>query len=264
MRISSVVIPFIVFLAGIAGSFLRTTELAIIFDSYSGLPEHNAFITLVLMAFSSLFFFITILFSIRTTVKNAVSDDYDNAFGTDSFAHPATFMAISTVWLVATIVYFLERFSMVNTETIDYVFAGASSLSAVFLMIFAIEVYKNPRRKFLALLSVVPTLFMCFWLVLIYRDNASNPVLIEYAYFCLALVFSATGMYFSSGFAIGRPVIGKAIVSYTGAAYFCMVTLADNHSMSIKLIIGVIAFMNLFNLSSLLRNLQKKRRRQAE
>ena len=89
-------------------------------------------------------------------------------------------------------------------------------------------------------------------------DNASNPVLLSYAYKCLAFVFSSLGLYFCTGFAIGKPVVGKAIVSYTGATYFCMVTLADDYSMSLKMIIGAIAIMNLFNLGSLIRNLQRK------
>jgi len=258
MRITSFFIPVIVFIVGVLGFALRLTELASVFDPVSGLPERNALITLVLIGFSTLIFLVAFIFAVSTSVRYVVSADYDDAFGTDSFAYPAIYTALCTIWLVATVVYFLELFSLGDMALIDKVFTIASSLSAIFLMIFAIEVYKNPRRKFLALLSIVPTLFMCFWLILIYMDNASNPVLLGYAYKCLAFVFCSLGLYFSTGFSIGKPVIGKAILSYTGATYFCMITLADDYSLSIKLIIGTIAIMNLFNLGSLIRNLQRK------
>ena len=258
MRITSFFIPFIVLIVGAAGFALRFTELASVFDAVSGLPERNALISLVLIGFSVLVFMIAFIFSISTSIRYTVSGDYDDAFGTDSFAYPAIYTALCTIWLVATIVYFLELFSLGDIALIDQVFAVASSLSAIFLMIFAIEVYKNPRRKFLSFLSIIPTFFMCFWLILIYMENASNPVLLGYAYKCLAFVFSSLGLYFCTGFAIGKPVIGKAILSYTGAAYFCMVILADDYSLSIKMIIAAIAIMNLFNLGSLIRNLQRK------
>ena len=258
MRITSILIPFIVLIVGVAGFMMRMIELASAFDPVTGLPERDALITTILIGFSIIVFLVAIIFAISTTVRFKVSNDYDNAFGTDSFAYPAIYTAIGTIWLVATIVYFLELYSLGDIESLFQIFAIASSLSAISLIIFAIEVYKNPRRKFLSLLSIIPTLFMCYWLILIYRDNASNPVLLSYAYMCLAIVFSSIGLYFSSGFAIGKTVIGKAIVGYIGATYFCMVTLADDISMSLKLIIGAIAFMNLFNLSSLIRNLQRK------
>ena len=258
MRTSCVLVPIATLLAGILGYFFRMAELEIIFDSVTGLPERGAPITVVLIGLSVLLFVVFTIFAIRTSVKYTIGADYDNAFGTDTFAYPVVFTAVGTVWLIATFVYFLGILAAQNGEFSDRIFAIGSALAALALIIFAIEVYKNPRRKFLSLFSIMPSLFMCFWLIIIYRDNASNPVLLSYTYKVLAIVFSAAGCYFSSSFATGKPVIGKAIVSYSLAAYFCIITLADDYPMSMRLILGAIAFLNIFNLGSLLRNLQRK------
>jgi hypothetical protein len=260
MRFSTFFIPFLTVVAGICGFWLRMIELATVFNPYTGFPERDAPITLALIGLSALIIVIAIIFAIRITVKYTVGSDFDNAFGTDSFMYPVIYTAVGTVWIAATAIYFLGHYAMGTDEILVRLFAGASSLAALFIIIFAIEVYKNPRRKFISIFSVLPTMFMCVWLVLIYRENASNPVLLSYAYKILGIAFAATGCYFSSSFAIGKPVIGKAIVAYIAATYFLFVTIADDYPMSMKMILSAIAFMSLFNLGSLLRNLQKKSR----
>ena len=258
MRISSFFIPFLALLAGTIGIILRLTELSTVFDAITGLAQRDAIITLALIAFSALVIFLIIVYAIITAIRYVASSDFDNAFGTDSFVYPILYVAVGIVWLIATVVYYLIRNAWGDMETVDIVFTVFSAISAVSLMIFAIEVYKNPRRKLISALSLIPTLFMCFWLILVYRENASNPVLLSYAYACLAMVFAALGFYFTSGFAFGKTAVAKPIVCYFAAIYFCIVTLADDFPMSIKLIIGAVIFLNLFNLSMLLRNLQKK------
>ena len=258
MRFFSFLLPFLSLGAGISGYYIRSIELATVFDPVTGLAQRDAFISMVLIGVSCFVFLVTIIFSIRASIRYTVAADYDNAFGTDSFTYPAIYTAIGTVWLVATLVYFFGYYVMGDDDLIIRIFSISSASAAIFLIIFSLEVYKNPRRKFLSFLSVIPTLFMCLWLILVYRDNASNPVLFSYAYKILAIVFAAMGCYFSSSFAIGKPVIGKAIVSYVGAIYFCVLTLADDYPMSMKFILSAIAFMSIFNLASLLWNLQKK------
>ena len=119
--------------------------------------------------------------------------------------------------------------------------------------------FQDSRRKAPFALSVVPTLFVCFWLILMYRQNASNPVLLDYIYKCLALVTSALSFYFTSGFLYGKPAPGKAIFTYFAAIYFCTVTLADDHPLSIKIIYFAMIAVNIVHSSMLLKNLKRKR-----
>ena len=258
MRISSFFIPLFVLLAGLAGALLRIEELSVVFDAVTGFPERNSTITLALVALSIFVIFVVIIYAVIAAVKCNVASDFDNAFGTDSFIYPTIYIVGGIVWLGATIVFFINLNVMSGIETLDVVFTVFSAMSAISIMIFAVEVYKNPRRKLISMLSLMPTLFTCFWLVLIYRDNASNPVLLDYAYACLAMIFAALGFYFTSAFAFGKPAKIKPIVCYSAAIYFSFVKIVDDFPMSIKLIIGTIILLNFFNLSALLRNLQKK------
>ena len=193
-------------------------------------------------------------------IRNVPVYEYDNAFGTDSFVFPVVYIGVGTVWIVSMVVHYITIFAMRQPERPDIIFMAISVVSAFFMAIFAIEMYKYPRRGFISALSITPVLFMCTWLFLIYRDNASNPILLSYVYMCLAIMFSALGFYINSCFAFGRSAIGKGVVFYSAAAFFCIVVLADDISMSFKLFFGAVAFLNLFNLSALLRNLQRKRK----
>ena len=250
--------PVLAIFAGITGFFLRNTEIISVFDNATGLPERNAAVTLVLIVFTCVFMVAAIVFAVRTSMKYSALGRFDNAFGTDGFAYPVAVTVISVVWFVATVIRYLTLNSSGDVPATELIFAILSALSAISSAFFAIEMYKNPRRKTVFALSIVPTLFMCFWLIMLYRENASNHVLLSYAYKCLAIMSATLGFYFTSGFVYGKSPVGKAIISYCASVYFCLVTLADDNPVPIKLIFGAIAAVNVIYSSMLVRNLQSK------
>jgi len=250
--------PFFAALAGVVGFFLRLTELMNVFDPRTGLPERGATITYALMAFSALFLIFVLIFAIRASVKHKAPNGFENAFGTDPLSYPFVFSAIGVVWFGATVKYFFDMNASDSMLTTDVYFSVLSALSAISIAFFAIEMYQDSRRKTRFALSVVPTIFMCFWLIVMYRQNASNPILLSYAYQCLAIIASALGFYLTSGFIYNKPAPGKAIFFYFAAVYFCFITLADDHSIAIKIIFATIIAVNLVNASMLIRNLRRK------
>ena len=258
MRISSFLIPFLALVAGLTGFFLRLTELINVYDRATGLAERGAPLTMVLIAVSAAVLIAAGVYAVRTSMRYTALEGFDDAYGVDSFAYPIAFTVIGFVWLAATVSHYLGLSSSGEATGPDTVFAVMSSLAAVSLVFFTVEMYKNPRRKTAFVLSLVPTLFLCFWLILVYRENASNPVLLSYAYKCLAIMSAALGFYFSSGFVFGKPAVGKVLVSYIAAIYFGLVTLADDHPMSIIMIFSVIVVVNVLYLSMLIRNLQRR------
>jgi len=258
MRISAIFVPFFTFIAGAAGFYIRLVELMNAYEADTGLPQRGAAITYVLIAFSALFLLFALMFSIRASSKHKVKSGFENAFGTDPTAYPIAFSAIGVVWFGATLMYYLDLNMLWPLPTTELIFIILSAMSAVSVAFFAIEMFQDPRHKAKFTLSVVPSLFICYWLVIIYRQNASNPVLLSYSYHCLAIISSALGFYFTSGFVYNKPAPGKAIFSYSAAAYFGFVTLADGHLISIKLIIVAMIAVNLFYSSMLIRNLRWK------
>ena len=258
MRRLSVLMPLLALVAGAAGSYLRWQELINVFDINTGLPEPRAGITISLFALAAVLLIICAVFALRTGAKYLSRQGFDNAFGTESLAYPFVFTLLGVVWLGATVKYYIDMnaSSLVTASTLYFtILSGFAAISA---LLFAIEVYQDPRRKTAMVLCVVPILFMCYWLVLLYKQYATNPVLLSYCYFALAIMTATLSFYYTAGFVYNKPAPGKAAFIYLASVFFCMVTLADEHPVSIKLILAAVTAMNAVHSSMLIRNLQKK------
>jgi len=258
MRISAVFAPFFTLLAGIAGFYLRSSELKNVFDPVTGLPQRNADTTFWLIILSLIFSIAIIIFAVNASTKHKALKGFESAFGTDPFYYPVLFTVIGIVWIIGTYMYFTFLRGYNALTSIDIYFIIFSVITAVSITYFAIEMYQDSRKKAPYLLIVIPTVFMCFWLIMLYRHNASNPVLLSYAYQCIAIIASTASFYYTSGFLYGKPAPGKSIFAYYTTIYFCAVTLADNHPAGIKLIFCALIAINIIHSSMLLRNLQRR------
>ena len=258
MRIAAFFMPIFALLAGAVGFYIRLLEVWNVFESYTGLPLRGMSETYTLMAVSAVFLILVLIFSIQVSAKHTARNGFENAFGTEPLTYPSSFVIIGIIWFGATVKHFLDVNATGVLPATELFFSIFSALSAVSVALFAIEMFQDPQRKSVFALSIIPTLFMCFWLIFLYRQNASNPVLLGYAYHCLAIIASALGFYFTSGFLFNKPAPGKTIFCYFAAIYFCFVTLADNHTLMIKIIISSILAMNVIYCSKLLRHLHRK------
>ena len=258
MRISAFLMPFFTLLTGAAGYYLRLLELWNVFDTETGLPRRGAAITYVLIGLTAVFLTVTFVFALRTRLRFISPRGFENAFGAEAIAYPAVFFLIGAIWLGATVMFFLNINAQGNVQFAEVCFSVLSALSAISVSLFAAEVYHSPHRKSKLVLSIVPTFFTCFWLIRVYSQNASNPILLSYCYQCLAIISATLGFYFTSGFAYNRSALGKTIFAYCAAIYFCFVTLADEHTTGIKLIFFTIIVINAIYLSMLIRNMQRK------
>ena len=258
MRTSAYVMPFFALFAGFSGYYLRLMELWNVFDEQTGLPQRGAGITIALIALTVVFLIIIAVFAVLVKIKRTSPRGFENAFGTEPLAYPLIFFIIGIVWLGATVKYFVDALAEGAIKTSEVFFAVLSALSAISAAFFAMEIYQDPRRKAKLALSVVPTLFMCFWLILLYKQNASNPILLSYCYQCLALISSALGFYFTSGYVFNRQAPAKTIYAFLAAIYFCFVALADKQTAGIKLIFIAVIAINLVYSSMLIKNLTAK------
>jgi len=258
MRIAAYVVPFFAIIAGVAGFNLRVSELMYVFNVTTGLPYRNAVTTVWLVSLTVLFLFCIIVFAAKAAAKHMALPGFESAFGTDPFIYPLLFVLVGITWVIGTFMYFsfLNTHNSVTLNDIYYI--AFSIIAAVSTVFFAIEMYKDSRRNAAYVLSVIPTVFMCFWLIFLYMHNASNPVLLSYVYQCFAIVASALCFYFTSGFLYGKPAPGRAIVAYYSSVYFCFVSLADNIPTGIKVVYCSIIAVNLIHATMLIRNLQRK------
>ncbi|MCL2125463.1 MAG: hypothetical protein FWH33_05680 [Oscillospiraceae bacterium] len=258
MRTSAITMPFLALLAGAAGCYLRLKELWNVFDAMTGLPQRGATITYSLIGLCAAFLLIMFIFTLISGLKYKSPKGFEHAYGAEALAYPLVFFIIGIAWLGASVKYFLDMNADGILPRSELVFAILSALSAVSMSLFAIEVYQDPRRRAKLALSLVPSLFMCYWLIILYRNNASNPVLLSYCYQCLAVLASTLGFYFTSSYAYNKPAYCKTVFSYFAAIFFCFITLADDHDIGTKLIFVALIAINVIHSSMLIRNLEKK------
>ncbi|MDR2590499.1 MAG: hypothetical protein LBC71_05895 [Oscillospiraceae bacterium] len=255
MRISVILIPVISILLGVLGFFLRASELANVFDPITGLPMRGAATTFWLVTLTVAFLLAIAIFAIITTILHRSPRGFENAFGTDPLFYPISFVVISLVWLLGTLLFYFDNSTI---DRIDASFVIFSAVSAVCVTFFAIEMYQDARKKASYAFCLVPTIFLCFWLVLLYRQNAANPILLSYVYQCLAIAVSALSFFYTAGFLYDKPAPGKAIFCYSASIYFCIVSMADDIFLGLKIIFGAVIAVNVLHSSMLLKNLQKK------
>ncbi|MDR2598767.1 MAG: hypothetical protein LBC73_00635 [Oscillospiraceae bacterium] len=255
MRISAFLIPVFSILFGILGFFLRASELINVFDPITNLPMRGAATTFWLIAVSAVFALFILAFSIFASIKHRSLNGFENAFGTDPLFYPIVFVIIGLIWLFGTYLYFSDLSSI---DTIELGFISFSAISAICVSLFAIEMYQDSRKRASYALSLVPTIFLCYWLVLLYRQNAANPILLSYVYQCLAIAVSSLSFFMTSGFLYDKPAPGKAIFCYSMTVYFCTVSLADDISVGLKVIFFAIIAVSLIHSAMLLSNLQRK------
>jgi len=250
--------PFFALLAGACGYYLRLIESASVFDRVSGLPQRGAAITLALIILSILFLIIILLYTLRLGSRYSSPEGFHEAFGTEPLAYPFIFIVVGIAWLGATIKYLFEQRLLGSLPFSEICFIVLSALSAISLTLFAVEMYQDAHSKSRLALSIVPTIFMCYWLILFYSRNSANPILLGYGYQCLAIISSTLGFYFTSGFVYNKPAPGRTIFAFFAAVFFCFVTLADNHPVSIKIIFVVLIVVNVVYSSMLIGRMQKK------
>ncbi|MCL2249316.1 MAG: hypothetical protein FWC13_08590 [Oscillospiraceae bacterium] len=258
MKKLAIIVPIISILAGVGGFLLRSRELNYVFDDVTGLPGRGALTTMVLIAFVVANLLAALIFGICIYRKRKAPKGFDNAFGIDPMFYPIVFVVIGIVWLVGTFLLFQYQRSIGAFALTDSIYLILSALAAICVTFFAIEMYQDFRRKAIYALSLVPTIFLCFWLIVLYDQNATNPILLRFVYQCLAIVFASLAFYFTSGFIYNKPAPGRAVISYYLSILFSSITLADDIHIGQKLIFGAIIGASLVHLSVILRNLEPK------
>ena len=270
MRKFSIIMPFFALLAGVAGLYVRLKEIGNVFDGAEnrlslppggldyGLPMRGATVTYALIALAAAFLVVSLFFAQRASTGYKSSKGFGNAYGPDSLAYPFAIVLFSLLWLGSTMKQFIDLKNAGPMPLGDVYFIVLSALSALAMLIFAIAVYQDPKRKSALVLSVIPVLFACYWLIILYKQNASNPILLSYCYYCLAIMFAALSFYFTASFVFEKQATGKAIFSYLASIFFCMVTLADKHTVGMKLILAAIIATSTVHSSMLIRNLTKE------
>jgi hypothetical protein len=135
---------------------------------------------------------------------------------------------------------------------------GAFALvSGVCMLILARQRYQRGQGESFSFLPLIPAFFTCFWLIDVYRVRASDPVILGYAWFFLAVIALTLALYCSAGFAFrnGKPFM--ALYWSMLSVVFILTTAADEHALMDLLLLAAGALWCLAQSRVLLRNLEK-------
>lgn len=269
MRKSAVAVPLFALIAGAIGFILRQMEVNTGFESATGFAKRDFTVTLILIGLSALVIILAAVFAIKARQKFKAENDYIKAFAPKGFLYIGAAIVLGISWVVADVLYFLDEraagLSLIESvpgsgiSAIDYIFVFLALITAISLIFMARGAFKGRSGTEMLLFSIVPSIFFCYWLIILYKDNAANPVLLSYSYQCIAIAAAALSYYFSAGFVYKKAATGRSLFSFLVTIYFCTVVLADNITLPIKLFFAVTMIIQFINTVVFIRNLKQKK-----
>lgn len=256
---NSWVAPTAVLAAGVVGAFLRRLELRFAFEETSGLAVKGDPAAGALIVVSAAIFAAIVVFSVLAVKKDAAPNIYRRAFYNGSILSFMFSALFGAVIILCSALFFIKPADIGISGITFTVFSAFSLLSGLSVIVLASGGFTQKERGAEVLFSVIPAVFFCFWLAVVYRDYAACPTLSKYAYRCLALAFSALAFYYGAGYAFGRVKVKMTVVSHLTAVYFICVTLADDWTLMQKGILAATLGFLLQNTSRFLKAIKPQK-----
>ncbi|MDR1299573.1 MAG: hypothetical protein LBJ84_04910, partial [Oscillospiraceae bacterium] len=155
--------------------------------------------------------------------------------------------------------YIATRSSEGAVAYTELAFFILSAISAVSAAVVAHGAYIGHTGGFCRFLSIVPPIFFSYWMILLYRIHASDPVIVNYGYECLAIAASAMSFYFLAGYQYGKPEPGKTLFCIVMTVFLCGAVSADGaFALYEKMIILSAPLISLANILPLSRWLVRR------
>lgn len=248
--------PAAVLAAGIIGAALRRTELNTAFGG-NGLPIPWAGATVALALFSLLALALCAVLAVLLGKSFTTPQGYKRVFRTDSYLLFAVMALLGiAVALCAVLTAIFGWDTLGLTGAARWVFLALFALTGLGMTVTAYSAYTQKDTRFLKPGSVVPAVFFCFWMVSLYRQNAGNPVVLDYCYSALALGAAAVSGYYAAGYAFGRKALTATVLMSLAAIYFLAVAAADPAPLVLRLVLAATAVFLTVNTTGLLTQLK--------
>lgn len=249
-------VPAAVLAAGVIGAVLRRTELNTAFEG-NGLPIPWAGATVALALFSALAMALCVVLAVSLGKSFTTPQGYKRAFRTDSYLLFAVMALLGiAVTLCAALTALFGWDVLGLTGASRWIFLALFALAGLGMTVMAYSAYTQKDTRFLKGGSVMPAIFFCFWMVSLYRQNAGNPVILEYCYSALALGAAAVSGYYAAGYAFGRKALTATVLMSLAAIYFLAVAVADPAPLALKLVLAAAAVFLTVNTTGLLTQLK--------
>jgi hypothetical protein len=255
MRKNAVLASVSALVLSAAGFIIRRAQLATGYEP-SGLPVRGAAVSTAMTALTAVVIIAALAAAIIVKIRSKPIPGYKNAFADVGLSYFLLILLVGVAWIVASALHYMSLRAAAPVPTVDAVFCILSALSALSVILLAYSSYTGRKFGMSLIFTIVPELFFCLWLVLLYRANQTNPVLSKYVYECLAIASSTISFYSVTAYAYGKTVPGLAIFGFSTSIFFCGATLSDNLATPLKIIFAAVLVCQTANLARFTRNLQ--------
>jgi hypothetical protein len=257
MRKNAVIAAVAAIVFAVAGFFLRRVQIMTGFEP-SGLALRGAAITTLMPALAAVVVIAAVAIATIVKIRANPVTGYKNAFADGGLSYFVLVLALGFAWAVASAAHFVSLRASGAMTRGDIVFCLLSILAALSVIFLAHSSYTGRKYGMSLIFTVVPEIFFCFWLVVLYRDNQTNPVFAKYVYECLAIAATTLSFYSVTAYAYGKATPGLAVLGFATSVFFSAVTLADPIATPLRVIFAAILILQTGNLARFAYNLQSK------
>ncbi len=253
--------PLLALLMGLAGAVVRYQQLKTGFEPISGMPVPGDGSAGLLTILGAVVLALSAILALALGWRHSLPKSYGKAFHTARYLSFVLSTLTGCVSILGAGILFStsELFGLAGFAR--YVFLGLAALSGVGMLVMSAAGYTGKSGPGLMLFSVMPPVFFAYTLTCLYRANASNPFLWDFAPGCLAVGLTAMALCTMAGCAYSRRLTRGLIFYGHLAVYAILVTLPDSHPLGFKLILAAAA---VFTLQQLVRAISALEERSSE
>lgn len=238
MRNNKWFLLFLTFILGAVTSFLRWLHILSCYETESGFyqPGIQGTLLVIFIIFSVIFLFYA--------SRKALCGKYPPAVEfNDALMHPNR----QRQWLLSCLAALLTLVGAILTLTsagdnlqnamLFRVLGILGIITAISFPLLAQDVRNPTPTSTSCILTLLPVIFCCFWVVTVYRQYSANPVTWDFGLEILAICACTLGHYFIAGFAFFRPRPQQTLFFCCLTGFFVLPFLSGHFSTAQQLLL---------------------------
>mgnify|MGYP007069910420 CR=1 FL=1 len=232
--------------AGAFGLFLRWLELQLAFNEL-GLPDPSVFHALLILyalAAAAVFYAFIRRYSNQ---RLYVPDEFQAAFTHAGKLYLAARIAAGIIISAGGALLYMQSGADRNAD--DYqLIAILGILAGICFILFmsSADLKSPPNPWLLCLFSFIPMLFLAAWMVICYKVNTINSVVLSYGTEMVAVAASMFAFFRLGGYVFGKPRWKHCLFSCMFACMLCLICLADERYLGMQVMfLGIAAALLL-------------------
>jgi len=188
-----------------------------------------------------------------------ISEDFFEAFKNESKIYSVLRWLIGII-MIAGAVLLLSECEIDREAKFLKILSIGGALSGICFSVLLTSANKPHVTKpgTICFLATVPVVFFCFWLVTCYKINAINPVLWDYAMEIITIIVCILSFFYLAGFPYSVQKTWRAMFFAMLGCAMCIMMLADERYMGMKLMYLSAAAMQLYCVWVMVCNMGQK------